>query len=195
MHVTLWFTLIFVLMALPLDAEEEADQSLDESLGESLDQTLDSLRVGDRPPPLVARTIDGELFSAREFAGEKVLVINFFATLCIPCVKELPDLQRFYATYQDSGVTMCLVAVGRDRLGALRAFRKEHGLTMPIVRDRYGKIAERFKLDMGGRDTVPLTFILDTQGVVRYIQKEYKKGIYDILVRETASLRIPQTYR
>ena len=51
---------------------------------------------------------------------------------------------------------------------------------------------EHVKPDVGGRDTVPVTFILDTQGIVRYIQREYRKGLCDILGWEAASLRCPK---
>jgi peroxiredoxin len=59
-----------------------------------------------------------------------LVVVNFWATWCPPCVEEMPDLQRIHDDYASRGVTV--VGLGIDAPASLRRFRDEHRLTMPL---------------------------------------------------------------
>lgn len=96
----------------------------------------------------------------------KVVLINVWATWCVPCLDEMPDLQRLYAQMKKDGAPFEILAVSIDALGAdaVRKFVDRFGLTFPILLDPRGSIKKLYRTT-----GVPETFIVDRQG--RLLQK------------------------
>ena len=61
---------------------------------------------------------------------DRIVVVNFWATWCPPCVEEMPDLQRVHDEYSDRGVTV--IGLGIDSPSSLKRFRDEHRLSLPL---------------------------------------------------------------
>ncbi|MCY3825137.1 MAG: TlpA disulfide reductase family protein [Nitrospinae bacterium] len=96
----------------------------------------------------------------------KVVLINVWATWCVPCLDEMPDLQRLYVQMKKDGAPFEILAVSIDALGAdaVRKFVDRFGLTFPILFDPRGSIKKLYRTT-----GVPETFIVDRQG--RLLQK------------------------
>lgn len=121
-------------------------------------------------PPLPApstafETLDGSPLALQEFKGEVVLV-NFWATWCAPCIREMPGLERLHQAFEDQG--FLVMAVSEDRGGAAQVvpFLDRLGLTeLPVFLDqsgeRRGALARAFKLN-----GLPATFLIDRKGTV-----------------------------
>src|SRR5215469_12696634 len=75
--------------------------------------------AGDNAPGFSLKADNGKTVSVPDFGG-KVLVLNFWATWCPPCVEETPSLSRFAAEYQGKAVVVFAVSVDRDE----NAYRK-----------------------------------------------------------------------
>jgi peroxiredoxin len=108
-----------------------------------------------RLPSLGAGTVD-----LASFAG-RVVVVNFWATWCPPCVEEMPSLERLHRALGPEGLAVLGVSVDDDE-AALRRFVEEKGLTFPILRDPGGDVARRYRTVQ-----YPETFVLDGAGIVR----------------------------
>jgi len=91
----------------------------------------------------------------------KVVVLNFWATWCPPCVEEMPSLERLHRTLGPEGLAVVAVSTDEDE-AELRRFVSKNGVTMPVLRDPGGHLAS------GGYRTTgyPETFVLDRSGVV-----------------------------
>jgi cytochrome c biogenesis protein CcmG/thiol:disulfide interchange protein DsbE len=88
----------------------------------------------------------------------KAVVLNIWASWCVPCKDEAPALERAYQRWRARG----LVVLGIDQQdleGDALAFARKHGLTYPSVRDGEGSVAGRY-----GATGVPETFFIDRQG-------------------------------
>jgi cytochrome c biogenesis protein CcmG/thiol:disulfide interchange protein DsbE len=99
---------------------------------------------------------DGKL-SLRSLRG-KAVVINFWASWCIPCKREAPTLEQAWRTYGKNG----LVVLGvdwNDASGEARRFARKHDLSYPLVRDRDGSVGGDY-----GLTAVPETFFVDRHG-------------------------------
>jgi cytochrome c biogenesis protein CcmG, thiol:disulfide interchange protein DsbE len=98
--------------------------------------------------------------SLDQFRGQ-VVVLNFWATWCPPCVEELPSLMNLQDRMRESGVTVLGVSIDVDS-DAYHRFLKLHNINFLTVRDPEQKVA-----GMYGTTGWPETYIIDRQGVLR----------------------------
>jgi cytochrome c biogenesis protein CcmG/thiol:disulfide interchange protein DsbE len=123
-------------------------------------RVVDSPLVGRPAPAIYAPTVDGGRVDIDQFRGRWVLV-NFFATWCVPCRQEHPDLIRFHERHQTIGDAEVIGVVYSDDLDAVRDFRDAEGGSWPMAQDPDGQIA----LDWGVAG-VPESFLIDPAGSV-----------------------------
>ena len=92
------------------------------------------------------------------FAG-KVLVVNFWATWCAPCVKEMPMLDALNTKMSGEGVQVLAISQDRDGMKSARPFAEKHAWKLPIYIEAPGKFMREAKLN-----GLPTTLIIDKQG-------------------------------
>jgi cytochrome c biogenesis protein CcmG/thiol:disulfide interchange protein DsbE len=123
-------------------------------------RTQESPLVGRIAPAVQSTTIDGQDFDLDLQRGQWV-VVNFFATWCVPCRREHPELVAFADRHADIEDAVVLGVVYDDDLDAVRRFREAEGGDWPMVDDSDGRIALSF-----GVSGVPESFIVDPAGRV-----------------------------
>lgn len=118
--------------------------------------------VGEPTPDFELPDLDGRKVQLSGFRG-KVVVLNFWATWCPPCVEEMPSLNRFQEMFAPRNVVVLAVSVDDDE-EALRRFVADHRLKMIIARDPGRKVSARYQTYK-----YPETYVLDRRG--RLVQK------------------------
>jgi thiol-disulfide isomerase/thioredoxin len=102
---------------------------------------------------------NGTAYTKQSLTG-KVVVINFWATWCKPCLKEIPDLSKVYAKYKDKGlVVLGVLASDNPDNGTLLNFQSDNEMTFPVVRANSDILVS---YDYPG--SLPTTFIFDRTG-------------------------------
>jgi thiol-disulfide isomerase/thioredoxin len=91
----------------------------------------------------------------------RLLVVNFWATWCPPCVKEMPELQTVAQEYSERGVTVVGLAI--DNARAVAAFREQHGITLPLLVAGAGG-SELGRLLGNQAGALPYTILIDRKG-------------------------------
>jgi peroxiredoxin len=119
-----------------------------------------ALKKGTAAPPLKLPALAGGEVDLSSLRG-RVVVLNFWATWCPPCVQEMPSLERLHRALGKEGLAVVSVSVDEDE-AVLRRFVEEHKLTFPVLRDPGGRLAATYRTT-----GYPETFELDAQGVVR----------------------------
>ena len=89
------------------------------------DQDADSPFEGDGLPEVRLADAKGRIWTDEDWAG-KVPMVNFWATWCAPCIKELPHFDEALAEYGDSGLAIVAISVDREGWDAERPFVEEH---------------------------------------------------------------------
>ena len=91
----------------------------------------------------------------------QIIVLNFWATWCPPCVEEMPSLVVLQQRMKDKGITVLAVSVDHDE-SAYHKFLKQYGVNLLTVRDP----SEKSK-NLYGTVKIPETYIIDRNGVLR----------------------------
>ncbi len=125
----------------------------------ALTKVADSPLIGRVAPDARGQSIDGTTVRLTDLRGNFV-VVNFFATWCIPCQREHPELVRFAQQHRADNVRV-LQVIFDDSVAATRRFIEKQPVTWPIIDDPDGQVA----LDFGVRGP-PESFLLGPDGTV-----------------------------
>jgi peroxiredoxin len=117
-----------------------------------------ALQAGSAAPGFRLPTLAGGEVDLASQRG-KIVVVNFWATWCPPCVAEMPSLERLHRALSPEGLSVVTVSADEDE-GDLRRFVAEHALTLPVLKDPGGRVAAGEYRTTG----YPETFVLDREG-------------------------------
>ena len=126
--------------------------------------------AGTEAPEFSFPSLDRGQVSLSDFRGEKVVLVNVWATWCPPCVVEMPSMQRLYDSLDGEDFEILAVSIdapvgevdafGREG-GDLRDFTEEHELTFPILHDPSGSIQRLYQTT-----GVPESFVIGKDGII-----------------------------
>ena len=118
-------------------------------------------RVGEPAPQYAAATLSGDSLALADLRGQVVL-LNVWATWCIPCRKEMPELESLHKEYGARGLKVVGVSVDDGNANDdINAFLKEYCFTYTVVRDPGQEVYTLFFIP-----GVPASFLIDRNGVV-----------------------------
>lgn len=119
--------------------------------------------VGQEAPAFICTTVDGSVIDSQEMKG-RVIWINFFATWCPPCKKELPVLQEKIMEEYGENPDFVLVVLGREHnMEEMKGFAASTGLQLPFAPDPERKIFSLY-----AESTIPRNVIIDREGKISY---------------------------
>jgi cytochrome c biogenesis protein CcmG, thiol:disulfide interchange protein DsbE len=126
------------------------------------------LSIGKPAPDFTVQDSDRSV-TLSQYRG-KIVVLNFWATWCLPCVEEMPSLVQMQKKFQDKGVTVLAVSVDDDP-DAYHKFLKDHAIDLLTIRDPGGpKTAEGVTAPVASRYGTfkfPESYIIDRNGIIR----------------------------
>ena len=118
--------------------------------------------MGDGAPAFKLVTLSGDALDSADYSG-KVVLLNFWATWCAPCVREIPDLIRLGNDMAEQGVAVLGISVDTTGPAQVGTFVQRHGMNYPVA------IADHATRAMyGGIPSIPTTFIIDADGVITH---------------------------
>jgi cytochrome c biogenesis protein CcmG/thiol:disulfide interchange protein DsbE len=120
-----------------------------------------ALRQGQEAPAFRLASLAGGGSGDLAALRGRVVVLNFWATWCAPCVAEMPSLERLHRKLGPEGLAVLAVATDDDEAD-VRRFIADRGLTLPVLRDPGGRVAA----DSYHTTGYPETFILDRSGLL-----------------------------
>jgi peroxiredoxin len=130
----------------------------------------------------------GTVRSFGEFKGQTVL-LNFWATWCIPCESEMASMERLYRRYRDEGLVVVAVSVDRESRHKVLQWAEQHGMTFPVFQDATGEVEQLYRT-VG----VPESFVIDRSGaIVMRISgpRVWDDPVHSALVRDVLNNETP----
>ena len=112
-------------------------------------------------PNFILETVTGEKISLKDFKGKAVL-LNFWATWCQPCKKELPSMQRIYEKLSSEGVEVVAISIDRNKKERVKQYIKNHNLTFPILLDPNQKVRKDYFI-LG----LPTSYLIGSDGKLK----------------------------
>jgi thiol-disulfide isomerase/thioredoxin len=120
---------------------------------------------GGPAPDFVLRGLDGHTVQLSDLHG-RVVLVNFWATWCRPCRKELPDIQQLAREYPDELVVLTVNV--EDNADVARAFMEDRGLALTVLLDEDGAVYHQYRLT-----GMPNSFFVDRDGALAAFQWGY----------------------
>ena len=121
-------------------------------------------------PDFTLRSVGGANLRLAEQRGQ-VVMVNFWATWCTPCLQEMPHLSRLYERYRASGFVLLGVNIDDDPRAAT-ALATKLGLRFPVLLDTDKKVSRVYDMN-----SMPATLLIDRDGRVRHIHRGYRDGV------------------
>lgn len=118
-----------------------------------------SLSQKPQSPDVTFTTLQGEKIAMQSLKG-KVVLVNFWATDCPGCIKEMPDLINTYNQYKAKGFEVIAVAMPYDPPAQVLNYSTQKSLPFPVMHDGLSEMVQAF----GGVNLTPTTFVYDKQG-------------------------------
>jgi peroxiredoxin len=121
-------------------------------------------------PGFTLQSSTGEQVSLESLKG-KVVMVNFWATWCVPCRQEMPHLQALYERYGNLGFELLAVNVEKNNAEGARKWLEETPVTFPVLLDGNNQVSKLYKVQ-----TMPSTVLIGRDGTMRFIHHGYKPG-------------------
>ncbi|HEX3395847.1 MAG TPA: redoxin domain-containing protein [Steroidobacteraceae bacterium] len=153
-----WVGIVGAICSMLIAAAAQADSS-----GEARAKSAAQPILGSPAPRVTLKTIDGETIDLGGLYGKKAVYLKFWATWCVPCRQQMPHFEHAYET---AGTDLAVIAINvgfNDSLDAIQRYRKQLGITMPIVLDD-GSLGAAFRLRV-----TPTHIVIGRDGRIQYV--------------------------
>ena len=121
-------------------------------------------------PNFTLQSNAGQQVSLASLKG-KVVMVNFWATWCVPCRQEMPHLEALYQRYESLGFELLAVNVEKNNAEGARKWLEETPVTFPVLFDPENQVTKLYKVQ-----TMPSTVLIGRDGTMRFIHHGYKPG-------------------
>ncbi len=141
------------------------------------------LKPGEDAPPFSLPLLDGKREALRVWCGDTLLkpyvnsvkhtvIVNFWATYCKPCQKEIPQLSAFVKKHGADPIKLFCVSIDKEGAEKVRPFIKEKGYDVPVLLDPYARTAQRY-----GVKSVPALYVIGPGGAIQYAASGFDEAV------------------
>lgn len=145
----------------------------------------DGVSAGQPAPALVGTALSGVTIDLTALRG-RVVLVDFWASWCEPCRREMPELEALHKQHEAAGLTVLGVTIDEQRADAEAFLRDEVRVSFPVVHDAGQALASRW-----GLPKMPTLYLVDRDGTVARVFAGYAPGQLEELRAEVARRLAP----
>jgi peroxiredoxin len=140
----------------------------------------EGLQLGAAATDFTLRDVDGKMVRLSDYAGSVVL-IDFWATWCVPCEAEIPHLEELYQQNKARGFVVLGISMdGPETIANVPAFVRSHNLSFPMLLDEDTKVVGIYN----PKRTAPLSILIDRGGRIVRVRQGYSAGDENLIAAD-----------
>ena len=149
------------------------------TVGCKAQNTTEIIEAGDKMPAFTIVSDNGSKLESASFEG-KVILINFFATWCPPCQKELAAVKdKLWPVYKDN-TDFSLLVIGREHTDAeLAKYNETKGFEFPLYPDKDRSIFDKF-----AKSSIPRSYLIGKDGKVIHVSVGYTEAEFGVMMKK-----------
>lgn len=129
-----------------------------------------ALGEGDRAPAFAAPSLSGKgNLQLSQYRG-KVVYLDFWASWCAPCLTAIPEIEKLRSEFSPDDFQVLAVNLDQKKKKAMR-FLSKTPISYPSCSDPKGRLPNQY-----GLETMPTAYLIDREGVIRYVHEGFKRG-------------------
>lgn len=145
----------------------------------------DDVKAGAQATDFTLRDSEGRNVSLSDYLGKQVILIDFWATWCVPCQAAIPHLKSLYETRKDKGFVVLGIAMdGPETIAQVPTFVQRYQMTFPVLLDDETKVVGVYN----PKRTAPLSLLIDKSGKIVKIRSGYNAGDEKLIEDEVDAL-------
>jgi peroxiredoxin len=130
------------------------------------------------------RDVEGKQVHLSDYGG-KVVLLDFWATWCVPCAAELPQLQKLYDARKNDGFVVLGIAMdGPESVAQVVPFARRYNLTFPTLLDEETRVVNVYN----PKRVAPMTVLIDRRGIIARVRNGYNAGDEKLVADDVANL-------
>jgi peroxiredoxin len=138
--------------------------------------------LGQPAPPFTTTDVNGHPIDLKKYLGKNVILLDFWATWCGPCVEAMPQVDAVAKQYASKGLVFYGVNAGEDA-AAVKSFLKSSKMDVPVAMDEKKKIGPMYQVS-----GIPQTLLIGLDGKVQVVHVGYSPKLPKLLTKEIAAL-------
>jgi len=125
--------------------------------------SVSGLEVGDDTASFANMNLEGKFLLSKNFVGKSWIIIDFFATYCVPCKEEIPKLEVLLEEFGGDNLQCFVMATDKDGSSSVEPYFQETPTSLTVLIDRYMVTAKRFSVD-----SIPTVFLISPEGKIEF---------------------------
>ncbi len=146
------------------------------------------------PPLFELKNLDGDSYSLQDDLGKSVIILDFWATWCKPCLRELPHINAIYEKYREKGLKVYAISVDdASSTSSIKPTLKRYSFSMPILLDPNSDVIRKYNANRN----IPYLVLIGADGQIIRDFTGYKPGdeklVEELVTAEIAKMSKPET--
>jgi peroxiredoxin len=135
-----------------------------------------TLETGDKAPPFVNLDLSKHHVLSKNYLGQGWVILDFFATDCEGCKKELPVVEQLYRDFSEQDLEVIVFATDPEGADVVSPFFENRPTPLTVLLDHYQVTVKKY-----GVEEIPSLFLIDPEGFIVHKEVGYREDLYEIL--------------